>query len=226
LYADVDLVSQLGVVGGPLIGGALTEYATWRWCMFLPPLSLIPLTKISGFYINLPIGGLAAIALLLIKIPDSRERSETKKATLLSTLQKLDLVGFFLFAPFAIMFLLALEWGGTNYACNSATLIGLFCGAGVTLIIFAVWEHRVGDKAMFPYSMLRRRVVWSSCLVMAIFCGCLLIYSYYLPIYFQAVRGVSPALSGVYVLPGILSQMLLAVISGVLGESSSSKWVT
>ena len=187
---------------------------------------LIVFTNILGFYINLPIGALCAVFLLLIKIPDRLERSEAKKATVLSTLLNLDLVGFFLFAPFAAMLLLALEWGGTNYAWQSATVIGLFCGAGGIFIVFAVWEYRMGDEAMFPYSMLRKRVVWSSCLVIGFFFGNLFINSYYLPIYFQAVKGVSPALSGVYVLPSILSQILGAVISGVLGKLSSFKSMT
>jgi hypothetical protein len=176
-------------------------------------------TDLSGFWINLPIGGLCAIFLLVIKIPDHQDRqTKTKRPTILSTLSGLDLIGFILFAPCAIMFLMALEWGGTNYAWNSATIIGLFCGAGVTFTIFAVWEYRVGDRAMFPYSMLRKRVVWSSCVVIGFFFGCVLTLSYYLPIYFQAVKGASPAMSGVYILPGILGQMLFAIISGVLGE--------
>lgn len=135
-------------------------------------------------------------------------------------LSKLDIGGLFLFAPCAIMFLMALEWGGTKYPWNSATVLGLLCGAAGTFIIFAVWEYRLGDEAMIPYSMLRKREVWSSCLVTGFFFGALLTYSYYLPIYFQAVKGVSLAPSGVYILPGILSQMLMAVISGILGESS------
>ena len=101
--------------------------------------------------------------------------------------------------------------------------MGSECGAGVTFIIFLVWEHRVGDEAMFPYSMVRKREVWSSCLVIGFFFGSLLTFSYYLPIYFQAVKGASPTMSGVYILPGILSQMLMAVVSGVLGEDYDVK---
>jgi hypothetical protein len=116
------------------------------------------------------------------------------------------------------MFLMALEWGGTKYAWNSATVIGLLCGAAGTLVIFAIWEYRLGDDAMIPYPMLRKREVWSSCMVIALFFGGLLTFTYYLPIYFQAVKGVAPSPSGVFILPGILSQMLMAVVSGVLGE--------
>ena len=116
------------------------------------------------------------------------------------------------------MFLMALEWGGTKYFWNSATIIGLFCGSAGIFAIFAVWEYRCGDEAMVPYSMLRKREVWSSCLVSALFFGSLIVYMYYLPIYFQAVKGVNPSPSGVFILPGILSQMLMSVVSGVLGN--------
>jgi hypothetical protein len=137
----------------------------------------------------------------------------------------LDLGGFVLFASFAIMFVLALEWGGTQYPWKSATIIGLFCGAGGMLAIFAAWEYHVGDGAMIPYSIVRRRIIWCSCLVIAFFFGSLFVFSYYLPIYFQAVKGVAPALSGVYILPGILGQMLTATVSGVLGKASlPSSW--
>lgn len=117
---------------------------------------------------------------------------------------------------------MTLEWGGTKYPWHSATIIELFCGAGSTLLVFEASVYHIGDEAMIPYSIFRKRVVWSSCSVIASFFGCLLTYSFYLSIYFQAVKGVSPALSGAYVLPGILRQMMLAVISGVLGEFSSA----
>jgi Fungal trichothecene efflux pump (TRI12) len=141
-------------------------------------------------------------------------------------LSKLDLIGFFLFALFTIMFFMALELGGTEYPWDSATIIGLFHGAGDILVLFVAWEYYVGDKAMVPYSMLRKRVVWSSCLASAFTFGCMFTYSYYLPIYFQVVKEASPVLSGVYVLPGILSQLVMVVISGVLGEFSSFKTET
>lgn len=185
----------------------------------LTPLS--PLSNNPGFYINLPIGAVSAILLMLIQIPEHLVQTgthESKKATLLSTLHKLDLLGFVLFAPAAIQFLLALEWGGVRYAWGSAMVIGLFCGAAGTFAVFLAWEYYKGDDAMIPFSMLKQRVVWSSCLTVGFFFGSMLVLTYYLPIYFQAVKGVSPSKSGVYVLPGILSQLMMAVTSGILGE--------
>ena len=190
---------------------------SWRWCRF-HILGCIFLLTLLGFYINLPIGGASAVLLFLIHIPDRLENSKAEKYTFRELLSKLDIGGFCLFAPSAIMLLMALQWGGSEYAWNSATVIGLLCGSAGTFAIFAAWEYRLGDNAMIPYSMLRKREVWSSCVVTGLFFGGLLTFTYYLPIYFQAVKGVAPSPSGVYILPGILSQMVMAAVSGVLGK--------
>ena len=207
LYLGIMMsTAQLGIVLGPLIGGALTQYTTWRWC----------------FYINLPAGGACAILLLLIQIPSRRAKLEAieGKSIIFTFFKKMDTIGFALFAPFAIQFLLALQWGGTKYAWSDSKIIGLFCGAAGTLCVFLVWEHRIGDNAMIPFSIIRQRIVWCSCLVIGFFFGSMLMVSYYLPIYFQAVKGVSPTLSGVYLLPTILSQIAMSPVSGYLGMSS------
>jgi hypothetical protein len=84
-------------------------------------------------------------------------------------------------------------------------------------MIFIAWEYRQGDTAMFPLPLLRQRVVWSSCVTNFFLSGNLMSTGYYIPIYFQAIRGVTPTLSGVYLLPAILSQICAAVCSGVMG---------
>ncbi|KAG4443062.1 hypothetical protein IFR05_001458 [Cadophora sp. M221] len=193
-------VGLLGTVVGPVLGGVLTQYTTWRWC----------------FYINLPVGAIVALCLVLIHIPDIRGDSTTRpKHTFNSLFHDLDLIGFSLFAPTVTMFLLALQWGGVSYPWKSATVIGLFCGAAGLLAVFLAWEHKKGDEAMIPLAMVRKRIVWSAGLSTFFLFGSLLGQAYYLSIYFQAVRGMSPSLSGVYALPGILSQVVFAGISGV-----------
>jgi hypothetical protein len=164
-------------------------------------------------------GGVAIGFLLLIHIPETLKASTattTSKPTLASIITKFDLVGFAIFAPFAVMLLLALEWGGTKFEWSNATIIGLFCGAGLLMTVFLVWERRAGADAMVPFSILQVRIVWCSFLVITFFGGAMMIYSYYLPIYFQAVKGETPAMSGVDILPGIVTQIFATVVSGVL----------
>ncbi|KAF9884918.1 hypothetical protein FE257_000909 [Aspergillus nanangensis] len=193
------LIGQLGMVGGPALGGFLVQYTGWRWC----------------FYINLPIGAVSSLILSSLCIPDGfiRSTSRAKLAVFLS----LDPIGFVLFTAFTVTLFITLQWGGSNYKWTSPVIVGLLCVSVLLLSMFSLWERSVvGENAMFPYSMLRRRVVWASCLTILLLQGCALIYLYYLPMYFQSVKGESPLSSGFYNSPGIGSQMLLAAVSGVL----------
>jgi hypothetical protein len=130
---------------------------------------------------------------------------------------ELDLIGFAFFVPASLMFLLALQFGsGNTHAWDSATVIGLFVGAGVLAVIFVLWERRVGDRAMIPGSVVGQRVVWASCTFGACNVTCMMVASNWLPTYFQAVKGDGPTMSGVHLLPSILSQVLFVITSGAL----------
>jgi len=115
------------------------------------------------------------------------------------------------------MFFLALQYGGNQYAWGSATVIGLFCGAGVMLFICLCWEYRRGDDAMIPFSIIRQQIVWSSCLNSFFITGASFSGAYLLPIYFQAVMNNSPIMSGIYYLPSILPHLVMSILSGILG---------
>ncbi|RAL02600.1 MDR family MFS transporter [Aspergillus ibericus CBS 121593] len=193
-------VGQLGLVGGPLVGGAFTTYSTWRWC----------------FYMNLPIGGVVAALLLFTHMPDQKPKPPVRHVLQSLLLKNFDLLGFIIFAPASIMLLLALQYGGNGYAWNSAIVIGLFCGSAATFVVFALWERHMGAEAMIPGHLVRDRIVLSSSLLAMSIFGFTMTLSYYLPIYFQAVRGKSALVSGVDLLPNILCQLVMAVVSGVL----------
>ena len=69
-----------------------------------------------------------------------------------------------------------------------------------------------------PFSMGRQRRVWASCIVYGLMIAQLYCASYYRPIYFRGVKGVSPLLSVVHLLPGILVQFFSSVVSEMLAE--------
>ncbi|KAK6698835.1 hypothetical protein SNK05_011657 [Fusarium graminearum] len=194
--------AQLGIVSGPLVGGAFTQYTTWRWC----------------FYINLPIGAICTILILIVPIPNHRAPTDETAMYLLKT--KFDFTGLFMFSPSIVMLLLALQWGGVDYAWDSATIVGLFCGGGVLFVIFVFWEHRVGRDAMIPMPIVRTRQVWTSLLTNLFLFATVMVASFYLPVYFQSAKDASPFTSGVNLLPSILMLIVAAVSSGALVQKT------
>lgn len=191
--------SFIGLALGPLVGGALTQHASWRWC----------------FYLNLPIGGVTFVALTIIRIPDAKVKVDSKPSTI-EKVDRLDLPGCAIFAPAIIMLLLALEWGGVRYSWSSPTIIGLFCGAAGTFCVFLAWESRRGDRAMMPLGLFRNSIV--SCAVVANIMsnGAFFLITYYLSVWFQVVKNASPLMSGVYTLPSVLSQIIGTIGTGLV----------
>lgn len=156
--------------------------------------------------------------LFLIHIPSKI----TKPVSFLQIPRYLDLPGFTLFAPAAIMFLLALQFGGNDYSWDSSVVIGLFNGAAVTAGLFIYWEHREGDeKAMIPLGLFKNRIVLTSSLVGALNMSITQVSSYYIPMYFQSVKGETPFRGGVHFLPTIIAQLVFAVASGALGKPTA-----
>lgn len=193
----------LGTAVAPVIGGALTEHATWRWC----------------FFINLPAGAVTIATLLLFFKPPAQQNPDQQTSLRLrDKILQLDLIGCGLFIPAIVMVLLALEWGGHEYPWNSPTVIGLFVGFGVVIIIFAIWEKHKGDEAMIPFSVLGQRSIFLSALFAFLILGSFIIPVYYLPEWFQVVKGASPMRSGVMMLPSVIAQSVGSILSGILGE--------
>ena len=181
---------------GPLLGGAFTDGPGWRWC----------------FYINLPVGGLSA-AIILIWFQNPK-RHKVVQATTREKILQMDLTGVFFLLCAVICIILALQWGGTTKSWGSADVIGTLIGFFLILGAFCVNEYIVGGRALFTPSIIKNKTVIAMCIYVCFVAGAFFSWLYYLPIYFQSIKGVSAAQSGVHNLPLILAVSIFSVVSG------------
>jgi hypothetical protein len=133
-----------------------------------------------------------------------------------TAIKSLDLVGFALISPAAIMFLLGLQYGGTLHPWDSAIVVSLIVGGVATFALFIVWEYYQKDAAMLPLVMAKQKIIWSAGGTLFFLLGAILAAEYYLAIYFQTVHDNTPLMSGVHILPTTLGLLLFTVLAGVM----------
>ncbi|MCT2590050.1 MFS transporter [Streptomyces sp. N2-109] len=179
-------VMSFAMIGGPLVGGTLTDHLGWRW----------------AFYINLPLGIIAMVMVVtLLHLP--KKRSEGR----------IDYVGAALLTTVITATVLVASWGGTEYAWGSGVIIGLSVLALASLAGFVYVEQRVPEPIM-PFGIFRNRN-FSLVIVIGFLLGFVMFGSMtFLPLFQQAVQGASATNSGLLLLPLLLPLMIVSVFVG------------
>ncbi|KAJ5698359.1 MFS transporter [Penicillium macrosclerotiorum] len=204
----VGLVSSMhGVasIAGPILGGAFTQYLTWRWC----------------FFINLPLGGLTCL-LILFLVPGNE--STLKKAPWREQFKEFDLPGTLTLIPAVICMILALQWGGSKYAWSDVHVVSLFVVFGLLFAVFIAIQIFQKDRATIPLRMMKNRNICGAAWYALCISPPMFLIAYYLPIWFQAIKGVTATQSGIDTLPSLLGLVVFAIIAG--GLSSTTGYYT
>lgn len=179
-------VFGIATVIGPFIGGFLTDNMSWRWV----------------FYVNVPVA--AVVLPLAAKIlPKTRAQSAPK----------IDYAGIITISLASAGLILATSWGGTQYPWNSPTIIGLFVGAAILLVMFVLVERRAAQP-MLPLHLFKSNVFTVSTILSFIVGFALMGCMTFMPTYLQYVQGVSATDSGLRMLPMVVGLFAASLFAG------------
>ncbi|KAF4994304.1 hypothetical protein FGRMN_5889 [Fusarium graminum] len=189
-------VEGLATMAAPLLGGAL-QTISWRWC----------------FYISAPTGFLTCV-LIMFCLSDPQKAHEDRCMKLKDKMTQLDLLSNLLLLPTLTSLFLAFSWAGTKYAWNSGRVIGLLATFAVLLLAFILQQIRRGDSAALPPRLMKHRSVVAGFIFIFCINSTGVVLEYYLPTYYQIVRGYTPVKSGYMMLPIIIAATIGSLIHG------------
>jgi EmrB/QacA subfamily drug resistance transporter len=191
-------VAGLGNAVGPMFGGFLTDVLSWRWV----------------FFVNLPI---AAFAMFVTQREVSESHVDTAE-------RRIDYLGIATLSIGVVALLFALD-EGTDDGFTSPLILGLFALSFVMLVLFAVVESRVGERALVPREVLRNRTFTAASLTVLLMSAIFFAALLYLPQFMTYELGYSAMRSGAGLLPMMGVFALTSFLAGSLYQRLGAKLI-
>ncbi len=184
----VAMMLPVAFVGGPLLGGFITDYMSWRWT----------------FYVNVPVGAIALLAVARgVNLRTERTRG------------RIDYLGALLLTVAIMALTLMATWAGGRYSWLSPQIIGLGAVSVLSLAWFVRVERRA-DEPVTPPRLFRSRE-FTLAQILSFLTGAVMIAIIsYLPQYMQFVQGASSTVSGMLILPMMLGMLVAQLTAGRL----------
>jgi EmrB/QacA subfamily drug resistance transporter len=188
-------VSALALALGPVVGGALTQYVSWR----------------AIFFLNVPVA-VGAVAVTLFAAHESRDTTIDRRV---------DIPGIFTLSVGLTALILALV-ESNSWGWGSTRIMGLLATAVVFLVGFVFVERRV-PAPMVQFEFFKSRSFFGANAIALIVSFAMLAMFFFTALYIQNILGYSPLQAGVRFLPSTLMIVLIAPISGRLADKIGPK---
>lgn len=130
---------------------------------------------------------------------------------------QLDPLGTLCFLPALICLLLALEWGGSTYAWSNGRIIALLVLFCVLLIAFGLLQvFRSEDRVTVPVRIMKQRSILAGMWFTLFGGGTMVVFTLYIPIWFQAIQGTDAVEAGIRTIPLLLGMVIFIIFSGAM----------
>ncbi|RUS28819.1 major facilitator superfamily domain-containing protein [Jimgerdemannia flammicorona] len=193
-HSAINIFATFSSLVGPVIGGSLTDYLSWRWTFYVN----VPLVIIAGcvvyFHLNIP----------------------KPQGSLIEKLKRIDYVGSTLALGFSILLLLGLNWGGFEYTWSSPQVVSCLTLAVVFVVLLIFWEIKQAIEPLIPMGLFRNRTLMSVFSLNVFFGMVFYQVGWFCPYYFQVVRGDDATTSGLRTLPAVIIGMIVSFGNGWL----------